>query len=165
MTVDPEGRTSGQSRVAGSSLGASVHRCFSFRATPLASHVSDGLSELASAYSLESLGLDLGKLLPKFVTDGGGDRDSTTGVPAPFKDCSRESGSRAPFSIIEFSVLGSIQCLLPTSSPLLGHWLCNCFWAYLPQFLPPNPVLSCSHSKPRGPPTSQASIVTFSKHH
>lgn len=87
------------------------------RATPLASHVSDGLTELASAYSLESLGLDLGKLLPKFVTDGGGDRDSTTGVPAPFKDCSRESGSRAPFSIIEFSVLGSI----PTSSPLLGH--------------------------------------------
>lgn len=82
---DCDGRTSGQSRGAGSSLGASVDHCFSFRATTLACHVSDGLTEFASAYSLESLGLDL--LLPKFITDGGGDRDSTTGVPAPFKDC------------------------------------------------------------------------------
>lgn len=83
-----DGRTSGQSRVAGSSLGAPVHHCLSFQVTPLTSHVSDHLTELVPAHSLESLGLDVGKLLPKFVTDGGGDKYSATGVPAPFKDCS-----------------------------------------------------------------------------
>lgn len=91
-----DGRTSGQSRVAGSSLGAPVRHCLSFHATSLASHVSDHLTELVSAHSLESLALDIGKLLPKFVTDGGGDKDSATGVPAPSRIAAENRGPGLP---------------------------------------------------------------------
>lgn len=61
------------------------------------------------------------------------------GYQPPFKDCSWESGSWAPFSIIEFSVLGPIQCLLPTSSPLLGASSATASGHICPSFLPPPP--------------------------